>query len=147
MRIVVQRVKQAKCIANQKITGRIDTGLLAFVGIGEEDTPEDITIGAEKLANLRIFEDTNKKMSLSAADVGGEVLLIPNFTLYGSVRHGRRPDFTASAKADKAREYFEALVEQVSKVIPTRIGAFGEHMDIVAENDGPVTIIIDTKLL
>ena len=93
MRAVVQRVKSARCTVNGAVTGEIGVGLLVFVGVGVEDTERDVAKCAEKLAGLRIFEDDAAKMSRSAADVGGGLLVISNFTLYGSVRHGRRPEF------------------------------------------------------
>ncbi len=147
MKIVIQRVSSAECAVNGKVSGRIDRGLLVFVGVEREDTEQDVERAAEKITKIRIFKDGKGKISLSTSDIGGGVLLISNFTLCGSVKHGRRPDFIAAAPADKAREYYELLIELISRELPVSTGVFGESMRINAVNDGPVTMIINTKEL
>ena len=147
MRAVVQRVKSARCTVNGAVTGEIGVGLLVFVGVGVEDTERDVAKCAEKLAGLRIFEDDAGRMSRSAADVGGGLLVISNFTLYGSVRHGRRPQFLTAARPEKAKPYYEALVKELEKTLPVACGVFGADMQIDACNDGPVTLFFDTAQL
>lgn len=147
MKIVVQRVAGAECVVNGVTSGKIDKGLLVFVGVEQDDTEQDVLKAAEKITGMRIFKDRNGKISLSTADVGGGVLIISNFTLCGSVKHGRRPDFTAAAKADKAREYYDKLIELIGQKLPVQTGVFGASMKITALNDGPVTMIINTKEL
>lgn len=147
MRAVIQRVKSARCTVNGAVTGEIGVGLLVFVGVGIEDTERDIAKCAEKLAGLRVFEDENGKMSRSAADVGGGLLVISNFTLYGSVRHGRRPEFLTAARPEKAKPYYEALAKELEKTLPVACGVFGADMRIDACNDGPVTLFFDTAQL
>lgn len=145
MKIVVQRVLSAECSVNGKTSGKIDRGLLVFVGVEEDDTERDLLKAAQKIKGIRIFKNKNGKISLSTSDIGGSVLLISNFTLCGSVKHGRRPDFISAAKSDKAREYYDRLIELVSEELPVRTGVFGSTMKITVVNDGPVTMIIDTK--
>ena len=140
MRAVVQRVKSARCTVNGAVTGEIGVGLLVFVGVGVEDTERDVAKCAEKLADAG-------KMSRSAADVGGGLLVISNFTLYGSVRHGRRPEFLTAARPEKAKPYYEALVKELEKTLPVACGVFGADMQIDACNDGPVTLFFDTAQL
>ncbi|PKM62599.1 MAG: D-tyrosyl-tRNA(Tyr) deacylase [Firmicutes bacterium HGW-Firmicutes-21] len=147
MKIVVQRVLSAECVSGGITTGKIDRGLLVFVGVEQDDNERDLLKAAEKITGMRIFKDDKGKISLSASDIGGGVLLISNFTLCGSVKHGRRPDFISAAKAEKAREYYDRLTEFIGAKLPTETGAFGESMRITAVNDGPVTMIIDTKEL
>ena len=147
MRAVIQRVKSARCTVNGAVTGEIGVGLLVFVGVGIEDTERDIAKCAEKLAGLRVFEDENGKMSRSAADGGGGLLVSPSSPPDGSVRHGRRPEFLTAARPEKAKPYYEALVKELEKTLPVACGVFGADMRIDACNDGPVTLFFDTAQL
>jgi D-tyrosyl-tRNA(Tyr) deacylase len=146
MRAVVQRVSQASVTVDGTITGSIERGLLVFLGIGKKDTEKDIAFISEKIVNLRIFEDSTNKMNLSAKDIGGSVLLISQFTLYGDCRKGRRPDFTAAGAPEMAKELYEETIATIKeKGVPVETGVFAAHMDIDSVNDGPVTLILDSK--
>lgn len=145
MKIVVQRVLSAECVVDGVTSGKINRELLVFVGIEDDDNERDLLKAAEKISRIRIFKDEKGKISLSTSDIGGGVLLISNFTLCGNVKHGRRPDFIAAAKADKAKEYYDRLRDLISKKLPVQLGVFGASMKITAVNDGPVTMIINTK--
>ncbi len=147
MRIVAQRVLSADCVVEGKKVADIGVGLLCFVGIGKNDTHDDVMKCVDKIGGLRVFEDQNCKMSKSCEDVGGEFLLISQFTLYGSIRHGKRPDFTSAASPDKGRELFDDFVKEMSALHKVQTGIFGADMAIKAQNDGPVTIIFDTENL
>ncbi len=147
MRIVAQRVHYADCVVDGKKVGEIQKGLLCFVGIGKNDTHDDVMRCVDKIGGLRVFEDENGKMSRSCEDVGGSFLLISQFTLYGSVRHGKRPDFMAAASPDKGKELFDDFVCEMSARHKVETGIFGADMQIEAHNDGPVTIIFDTESL
>ncbi|HAN21125.1 MAG: D-tyrosyl-tRNA(Tyr) deacylase [Clostridiales bacterium GWF2_36_10] len=145
MKIIIQRVLSAECVVDGVTSGKIDRGLLVFVGVEEDDTDCDLLIAVKKIPEVRIFKDENGKISLSASDIGGSILLISNFTLCGSVKHGRRPDFISAAKAEKAKEYYDRLIDLISEKLPVQTGVFGASMKITAVNDGPVNIIIYTK--
>jgi D-aminoacyl-tRNA deacylase len=146
MRVVVQRSKKAKVIVDEKIVGQISKGLVLLVGVTHEDTEVDAAFLAEKIANLRIFEDDAGKMNLSLKDVGGEILSISQFTLYGDCRKGRRPNFMDAARPDQANTLYEAFNHLLrSKDIKVETGRFGAMMDVELTNDGPVTLIIDSK--
>ncbi|HHV63148.1 MAG TPA: D-tyrosyl-tRNA(Tyr) deacylase [Firmicutes bacterium] len=146
MRAVIQRVRSGKVTVNGALKGEIGRGLVVLVGVGCGDGPEDVRYLAEKTANLRIFEDDNGKMNLSCLDVGGEVLAVSQFTLYGDCRHGRRPSFSEAAPPDVANvlygEYVQKLREQGLRVAT---GEFGAMMLVEIQNDGPVTILLDSK--
>ena len=145
MRAVIQRVSRASVTVDGAITGSIERGLLVFLGVGKEDSQKDINFIAGKIANLRIFEDNSGRMNLSVSDIGGAVLLISQFTLFGDCRKGRRPDFTAAGPPDMANKLYEQTVTAVkSKGVPVQTGVFAAHMDIDALNDGPVTLILDS---
>ena len=145
MRAVIQRVSRASVTVDGAITGSIERGLLVFLGVGKEDSQKDIDFIAGKIANLRIFEDNSGRMNLSVSDIGGAVLLISQFTLFGDCRKGRRPDFTAAGPPDMANKLYEQTVTAVkSKGVPVQTGVFAAHMDIDALNDGPVTLILDS---
>jgi len=146
MRAVVQRVKQAKVKVNSELTGEITSGLLVFLGIGKEDSKEDADYLLEKIINLRIFEDQADKLNLSAADLNKELLLVSQFTLFGDCRKGRRPSFFEAAPPNEAEviyNYFVKKAEESELEIAT--GKFQAAMDVSLVNDGPVTILLDSK--
>lgn len=146
MRCVVQRVKRAGVKIGSELTGQIDCGLLVFVGFGHEDGPQDLAWMAEKLIKLRIFEDEQGKMNLSLLDVQGELLVVSQFTLYGDCRKGNRPSFTQAAPPQKAESLFNdflALLRQ--KGVKIQTGRFQAEMDVELVNQGPVTILLDSK--
>lgn len=147
MKIVVQRVNSAVCRVDGEEVSRIGKGLLAYIGVAADDTDADLQKGVGKLTGLRIFRDEAGKLSLSTAAVGGELMLISNFTLLGRVRHGFRPDCTHAAAAAPARAMYDAFCEAAAKTLPVKKGVFGADMKITAEIDGPVNIIIDTSEL
>mgnify|MGYP002570055689 CR=1 FL=1 len=147
MRCVVQRVTEAAVRIDGEVVGQAGKGFLLLIGVEVGDKDEDLDYIASKVTNLRIFEDENGKMSRSAADIGGGLLVISNFTLYGSVRHGRRPEFLTAARPEKAKPYYEALVKELEKTLPVACGVFGADMRIDACNDGPVTLFFDTAQL
>ena len=148
MRAVVQRVTRGEVRVDGEVVGAIGKGFVVLVGIAEDDTEEDIAYMADKLVNLRVFEDEEGKMNLSLLDVGGEMLLVSQFTLMGDVRKGRRPSFTSAKKPEEALVYFNKLVEEVRKKgVKVETGKFQAMMKVLIENDGPVTILIDSKKL
>ncbi|UTR09274.1 D-aminoacyl-tRNA deacylase [Evansella sp. LMS18] len=146
MRVVVQRSLQAKVEVNGETAGKIESGLMLLVGVTHDDTEEDAQYLAEKIVNLRIFEDENEKMNLSVKDKEGQILSISQFTLYGDCRKGRRPNFMAAAKPDQAEKLYdffnEKLREHGSHV---ETGRFGEMMDVSFTNHGPVTLIVESR--
>lgn len=146
MRAVVQRVKRASVEVEEEIIGEIGKGLLVLLGVGEDDTNEDIDYMVNKILGLRIFEDNNGKMNLSLMDIKGEILVISQFTLYGDVRKGRRPSFTDSAKPEKAEKIYEEFISKCKEEgILVESGEFAADMDVELINQGPVTIMIDSK--
>jgi D-tyrosyl-tRNA(Tyr) deacylase len=147
VRAVLQRVKTSKVTVDSKVVGQISKGIMALIGVGRNDSFDDIKWLAEKIVNLRIFEDENGKMNLSLLDVKGELLLVSQFTLFGDCRRGRRPSFTDAAEPSLARELFERFVEYVRDTYPVRVetGVFQEHMEVELINDGPVTLLLDSK--
>ncbi|MGO5593277.1 D-tyrosyl-tRNA(Tyr) deacylase [Acidaminococcus fermentans] len=145
MRAVVQRVTEASVTVEGKTVGAIGPGLLVLLGVSREDTEKDGAYLAEKLAGLRIFEDEEEKMNRSVAQVGGSILLVSQFTLYGDVRHGKRPSFTQAAVPDVANRLYEKLADSLrAKGIPVATGQFQAHMEVALVNDGPVTILLDS---
>lgn len=145
MRAVVQRVTEASVTVEGKTVGAIGPGLLVLLGVSREDTEKDGAYLAEKLAGLRIFEDEEEKMKRSVAQVGGSILLVSQFTLYGDVRHGKRPSFTQAAVPDVANRLYEKLADSLrAKGIPVATGQFQAHMEVALVNDGPVTILLDS---
>ena len=145
MRAVVQRVSRARVTVNQAIAGEIGIGLLVLLGVGREDSEADAIYLAEKISGLRIFEDEHGKMSRSLQDVGGSVLAVSQFTLYGDVRRGKRPSFDAAAPPEKARQLIEFFVEQIRVAgLRCETGRFQEMMQVELVNEGPVTILLDS---
>lgn|SRR5690625_2454391 len=146
MKVVIQRVKKANVTVKNNVVGEIDQGLVALVGIGEADTEKDVDVVVDKMINLRIFEDQDGKMNLSLIDTSGSVLSISQFTLYGDVRKGRRPNFTKAKRPNEAEQLYEYFNEKVKEQnIKLETGKFGEMMDVSLINDGPVTIVIETE--
>lgn len=145
MRAVVQRVSRAKVTVASECTGEIGKGLLVLLGVGQDDKEVDAEYLSEKIAGLRVFEDPKGKMNLSVGEVGGQLLVVSQFTLYGDVRRGKRPSFDAAAAPQRARELYEYFVEQVRKAgLKCETGRFQEMMDVELVNDGPVTILMDS---
>jgi D-aminoacyl-tRNA deacylase len=147
MRIVLQRVTEATVKINESIKGSIDKGLLLFLGIEAEDSEEDINWLVQKVSNLRIFEDENGKMNLSVKEIEGEVLVISQFTLFASTKKGNRPSFIKAAKAAIAIPLYEQFLQKIKSVSSLKVesGEFGADMKVSLCNDGPVTILIDSK--
>ncbi|MCM3114950.1 D-aminoacyl-tRNA deacylase [Neobacillus sp. MER 74] len=146
MRVVVQRSKNASVTVAGEVTGEITKGLVLLVGVTHEDKQEDAAYLADKIANLRIFEDEDGKMNFSLMDVGGEILSVSQFTLYGDCRKGRRPNFMGAARPEQAVELYEVFNSLLrEKGIRVETGIFGAMMDVELINDGPVTLIIDSK--
>jgi D-aminoacyl-tRNA deacylase len=150
MRAIVQRVSRAKVTVNvaekEEVTGKIGLGLLVLLGVGHEDTEADAAYLAEKVTGLRIFEDENGKMNRSVQDVSGSVLAVSQFTLYGDVRRGKRPSFDDAAPPEVARKLYEFFVERVRAAgLRCETGRFQEMMQVELINEGPVTILLDSK--
>jgi D-tyrosyl-tRNA(Tyr) deacylase len=148
MRAVVQRVSRARVTVGEEITGEIGLGLLVLLGVGAEDTRSDADYLVEKVIGLRILEDAGGKMNLSVAEVGGALLVVSQFTLYGDVRRGKRPSFDAAAPPKQARELYEYFVEKIRVVgLRCETGRFQETMQVELVNEGPVTILLDSAKL
>jgi D-aminoacyl-tRNA deacylase len=145
MRAVVQRVSRAQVVIDGGITGQIGLGLLILLGVGHDDTEADANYLAEKIAGLRVFEDDSGKMNRSVQDVGGSVLAVSQFTLYGDVRCGKRPSFDRASPPEKARQLYEFFVERIrSTGLRCETGRFQEMMKVELVNEGPVTILLDS---
>ncbi|CAM5794222.1 MULTISPECIES: D-aminoacyl-tRNA deacylase [Brevibacillus] len=145
MRVVVQRSREASVTVAGEVVGRIDHGLVLLVGITHEDTEKDVEFIADKIANLRIFEDSEEKMNHSVLDTGGQILSVSQFTLYGDCRKGRRPNFMAAARPEKAEPLYDLLNAKLrEKGLIVETGRFGAMMDVRLVNDGPVTLIVET---
>ncbi len=146
MRAVVQRVSSSKVTVEDNITGQIKKGLLVLLGVTHEDTSSDVDYMIDKILNLRIFEDENGKMNLSLKDVGGELLVVSQFTLYGDCRKGKRPSFTNAARPEVATPLYEEFVQKSKdQDIVVQTGQFGAHMMVDLINDGPVTMLLDSS--
>ena len=146
MRAVVQRVSSSKVTVDGEVTGEINKGLLVLLGVTHEDTSKDVDYIIDKVLNLRIFEDENEKMNLSLKDVGGELLVVSQFTLYGDCRKGRRPSFSSAARPEVATKLYEEFIEKARKEgIVTKTGQVGAHMMVDLTNDGPVTILLESN--
>lgn len=148
MRLVIQRVNHAQVAVNGEICGKIGKGLLVFIGVGHDDTKEIADKYLKKLLGLRIFEDANGKTNLSLADINGELLMVPQFTLYAECKHGNRPGFTNAGAPDMANALYEYMLLEAGKKVPVvQHGIFGADMKVTLENDGPFTIILDESIL
>jgi D-tyrosyl-tRNA(Tyr) deacylase len=148
MRAVVQRVSRASVKVDGEFTGRIGEGLLVLLGVAHADSEADADYLAEKVAGLRIFEDDAGKMNRSVTDIGGSVLAVSQFTLFGDVRKGKRPSFDDAARPERARELYEHFVERIRALgLPCETGRFQEMMKVELVNQGPVTILLDSKKL
>jgi len=147
MRAIVQRVSSARVCVGETVTGEIGRGLLVLVGIARDDAAADVKYLAAKICDIRIFEgEEGKPMDRSVVDIGGSLLVVSQFTLYGDVRKGRRPAFDAAAPPDRAREVYEELVRELRATqVPVATGEFQAMMQVHLVNDGPVTILIDSK--
>ena len=146
MRAVVQRVKSSKVTVNDKIIGQIERGVNVLIGISKDDTKEDVDYIVRKVLGMRIFEDENGKMNFSLQDIRGDLLLISQFTLYGDCRKGKRPDFMKAQGGEKAKELYDELVEAFKKEVPNlQMGEFGADMTVDIVNDGPVTLLLESK--
>ncbi len=145
MRIVLQRVLQAKVTVNQEIIGKIDKGILILLGISKTDTEKDVKFMLEKVLNLRIFDDEQGKMNLSLLDISGELLVVSQFTLYGDARKGRRPSYIDAASPEIANKLYENFVHEAQKHVKrVETGKFQAMMNVELINDGPVTILLDS---
>ena len=148
MRVVIQRVLQAKVEVNSQTVGQIDKGFLVYLGVGKDDTIKDAEFTAEKLVNLRIFPDEAGKMNRSILDVDGKILLISNFTLYGDCRKGRRPGFDNAAEPNFANQLYEKVADLIAQHgVSVEKGIFGEYMHVTSTNDGPLTFLLDSSRL
>ena len=148
MRIVLQRVTRASVKVDGELCGSIDVGYLLLLGAGHGDTEEVCRRLADKIVNLRIFSDENGKINLSLADVGGEVIVVPQFTLYADCRKGNRPNFIQAAKPDEANRLYEYFVEYMrGKGLHVETGSFGADMKVDLLNDGPFTIVFDSEVM
>jgi len=146
MRAVIQRVSSASVAVNGEVVGAIQRGLLVLLGVGEDDTQDDVNYTAAKIIGLRIFEDGDGKMNRSLSEAGGAMLVVSQFTLYGDCRKGRRPSFIAAARPDQANALYQSFCAEVrGQGIPVETGRFQQHMDVALVNDGPVTLLVDSR--
>lgn len=146
MRALIQRVSSSKVVVSGKVVGSIGRGFNVLIGIAKDDTLEDVLYIKDKILNLRIFEDENEKMNLSLKDIKGEILAISQFTLYGDCRKGRRPNFMNAMAGEYAKKLYDELVLELKKSnLKVETGIFGADMKVDIQNDGPVTILIESK--
>ena len=146
MKIIIQRVNFAEIFVNNKFKGKIQKGIVAYIGVTNGDSVKDIDFCIDKLINLRIFDDESGKLNLSVKNINGNLLIVSNFTIYGNTKKGRRPSYTDSAPASEAYEIYSLFVKKLEQTgIRFETGEFGQYMRIVSENDGPVNLIIDSK--
>lgn len=145
MKVVIQRVKEAQVTIDDELVGDISQGLLLLVGVGPDDEQEDLDYAVRKIINMRIFSDDMGKMNLSVQDIKGSILSVSQFTLFAETKKGNRPAFTGAAKPDKAEKMYLDFNEALAQFVPVETGVFGADMQVSLVNDGPVTIILDTK--
>ena len=145
MRAVVQRVSEASVTIDGAVKGSIGKGYMVLLGVEDIDEKEDLDYICDKLIGLRIFEDPDGKLNLDIRDIGGEILLISQFTLYGDARKGRRPGFIKAARPEKAIPMYDVAIRRLSEVLHVETGEFGADMKVALVNDGPVTILLDSK--
>ncbi|GIW47311.1 MAG: D-aminoacyl-tRNA deacylase [Deltaproteobacteria bacterium] len=146
MRAVIQRVKEARVEVNGDVVGRIGKGVVVFIGIGKDDTEADIKYMVDKVTGLRIFENETGKMNLSVKEIGGEILVISQFTLYGDCRRGRRPSFDKAAPFDRAEALYNLFIQEIRRSgLKAEAGIFRTVMDVFIVNSGPVTLLLDSK--
>ena len=145
MKVVIQRVKEAQVTIDDELVGDISRGLLLLVGVGPDDEQEDLDYAVRKITNMRIFSDDMGKMNLSIQDIKGSILSVSQFTLFAETKKGNRPAFTGAAKPDKAEKMYLDFNEALAQFVPVETGVFGADMQVSLVNDGPVTIILDTK--
>lgn len=147
MRAVVQRVKRAEVRVNNEVTGKIDKGILVLLGVGQDDTDKDLEYMADKIVNLRIFEDDEGKMNLSVLDEGGGILVVSQFTLYGDCRKGKRPSYSSAARPEFAEKLYNEFVDYIKSKYDIKVetGVFQAMMEVDFINDGPVTLLIDSQ--
>lgn len=146
MRVVVQRAKQAKVTVENEVVGQINRGLMLLVGVTHDDTRDDAVYLADKIVKLRIFEDEEGKMNTSLLDIKGEILSVSQFTLYGDCRKGRRPNFMEAAKPEQALGLYEYFNEELrARGVTVETGSFGRMMDVEFTNEGPVTLILESR--
>ena len=146
MRFVIQRVERAKVTVEGKVSGEIGNGYVVLVGLLPTDDDKVMDYMLDKLVNLRIYEDENDKLNFSLKDIGGEILIVPNFTLYGDARKGRRPSYAKAAPPDEAEKLFDRFVEKAKETgLNVQTGIFRTHMNVELVNDGPVTILLDSE--
>ncbi len=146
MRVVIQRVTRASVKVADEIVGQIEKGLLVLLGVAQDDTEGDADYLADKIVGMRVFEDADEKMNLAVTEVGGAILAVSQFTLYGDMRRGRRPSFDAAARPEQARRLYEYFVEKIRAAgVRCETGKFQAMMEVELVNDGPVTILIDSR--
>lgn len=145
MRVVLQRVKEASVSIEGEVQGAIGAGFLLLVGIGPEDTADDLAYICRKVVNMRIFSDDQGKMNLSIQDVGGAILSVSQFTLFAQTKKGNRPAYTGAAQPDLAKSLYEDFNQLLADFVPVETGVFGADMQVALVNDGPVTILLDSK--
>jgi D-tyrosyl-tRNA(Tyr) deacylase len=146
VRAVVQRVASARVVVDDEITGEIERGLLVYLGVGRDDLETDRAYILRKIVGLRIFTDETGKMMRSVTDIGGSLLVVSQFTLYGDVRKGQRPSFDAAMASADAKEVCDAFVREARALLPVETGRFGADMKVTSVNDGPVTILLDSAI-
>lgn len=145
MKLVITRVSSASCTIDGKVHSEIKNGLLVLAGVTNDDTIKDAEYLAKKLPKLRIFEDEEGKLNRSVVDIGGEILIVSNFTIYGDASHGNRPSFTAAARGEISEPIYDALCDLTGAEVSVKRGVFGADMKIESVNDGPVTIIMESR--